>query len=299
MTREELIKKWLDNELNTQELKAFKALEDYDDLVKLSDNVRLFKAPEFNSELELESLLQKIETKNHTKNTWLKPLVGVAAAVTIFFAVFYINSLQLTNINTLASEKTKVLLPDNSNATLNALTSITYNKNKWTNDREVNLEGEAFFKVAKGSKFDVKTKDGVVSVLGTEFNVKQRDNIFEVICYEGLVAVSHNNKFIKLKPGDSYLVIDGKVIAREKDSQPTPQWLANVSYFKSMPFKEVISEFERQYNVTIMANNIDKTSLFTGSFNHNNLPLALKSITLPLNLNYSLENNSTIILTRE
>ena len=45
MKREDLIKKWLDNELNTQELKAFKVLEDYEFLVKLSNSTKHFKAP--------------------------------------------------------------------------------------------------------------------------------------------------------------------------------------------------------------------------------------------------------------
>ena len=36
MEREYLISKWLDNDLNDQELEAFKKLEDYNDLVKLS-----------------------------------------------------------------------------------------------------------------------------------------------------------------------------------------------------------------------------------------------------------------------
>ena len=39
MNREELISKWLNNDLNDQELEAFKNLEDYDDLVKLNTKV--------------------------------------------------------------------------------------------------------------------------------------------------------------------------------------------------------------------------------------------------------------------
>ena len=52
MKREDLIKKWLDNELNTQELEAFKMLEDYEALVKLSNSTKRFKAPEFNTSEE-------------------------------------------------------------------------------------------------------------------------------------------------------------------------------------------------------------------------------------------------------
>lgn len=299
MKREELIKKWLDNDLNPDELKAFESLEDHDDLVKLSDSLKRFEAPQYDTDSELTSVLQKIESSKSNNRSWVKPLVGIAAVLTVFFGVRYYNSTLSTEINTLASEKTAIELPDASNATLNALTSLKFNKNNWTNEREVYLEGEAFFQVAKGSRFDVITDDGVVSVLGTEFNVKQRDNIFEVVCYEGLVAVKHKSNTIKLKPGTSYSIVNGKLIAKEKETRQTPYWLENESHFQSIPYKEVLAEFQRQYGVSISSSSIDTTLLFTGNFRHDDMDLALKSITLPLNLKYSLENDSTIVLSSE
>ena len=47
MTREELIKKWLDNNLNAEELKAFEQLEDYENLVQMDNALKSFKSPEF------------------------------------------------------------------------------------------------------------------------------------------------------------------------------------------------------------------------------------------------------------
>lgn len=300
MNRELLIKKWLDNELDPQELKAFVALEDHGDLVKLSESVKHFKAPDYNAEQELQAVLSRLEPAKTAKSPgWVKPLIAIAAILTIFFGVTYYNTTLDTEINTLASEKTTIELPDASNATLNALSSIKFNNNRWTKNREVRLEGEAFFKVAKGSKFDVITDDGIVSVLGTQFNVKQRDNYFEVVCFEGLVGVSHGTNDVKLKPGDSYVVLDGKFIAKEKETVNAPAWLKNESHFQSMPYKEVLAEFERQYNITVSAESIDTNLLFTGIFSHEDMDLALKSITLPLNLTYRLQNDATIVLTRE
>ena len=69
-------------------------------------------------------------------------------------------------------------------------TTLKYASNKWDKKRRVRLEGEAFFKVAKGSTFTVDTKTGSVKVLGTQFNVKNRIGFFEVVCYEGLVGVT-------------------------------------------------------------------------------------------------------------
>jgi ferric-dicitrate binding protein FerR (iron transport regulator) len=298
MNREALILKWLNNDLNDQEFEAFKALEDYDDLVKLHTNLQHFKADNYDTSTELENVLSTIKSTSAPKNNWLKPLLRVAAVLAICFSVYYYTTTLNTTVTTQLAQKTTVELPDASTVSLNAKSLLAYNKNDWKKERNVDLQGEAFFKVAKGSSFNVKTTSGTVTVYGTQFNVKQRDNYFEVICYEGLVGVTYNTKETKLTPGDSFLVIDEKIIAKEKEHRSTPSWLNNESDFKSVPFKQVVAEFERQYNVEVTLMNVDATQLFTGSFTHDNLDVALKSIALPLQVTYSKQNN-TIILKRE
>ena len=298
MKRETLISKWLDNNLNDQELEAFKNLEDYDDLVKLNNNVRAFKADNYDTTKELENVLSKIKSKKAQSSHWIKPFMRVAAILALCFSLYYYTTTLDTTIKTEYAQKTTVELPDESTVSLNAKSLLVFNKKDWKKERSVELKGEAFFKVAKGSSFNVITKLGTVTVYGTQFNVKHWHNYFEVICYEGLVGVTHNSHETKLKPGDSFLIIDGKIIAKEKENRSTPSWLNNESTFKSLPYKMVIAEFERQYNVNITLINIDSTQLFTGSFAHNNLDVALKSITLPLHVTYSKTNN-TITLKRE
>ncbi|WP_298236836.1 FecR family protein [uncultured Algibacter sp.] len=303
MNRETLISKWLDNNLNNQELEAFKKLEDYDELVRLNNSLKAFKVENYNTQKELQGVLsvikntKAINAKKQTTN-WVKPFMRIAAILAISFSLYYYTTTLDTTISTEFAQKTTIELPDASSVLLNAKSTLAFNKKDWKQEREVELNGEAFFKVAKGSSFKVNTKSGTVTVYGTQFNVKQRDYYFEVICYEGLVGVTHNSHETKLKPGDSFLIIDGKIIAKEKENRSTPSWLNNESQFKSMPYKTVIAEFERQYNVDFTLLNIDSSQLFTGSFAHDNLELALKNITLPLQLSYSREHNS-IILKRE
>ena len=121
---------------------------------------------------------------------------------------------------------------------------------------------------------------------------------FEVICYEGKVGVTYQNQQKTLLAGDSFLMIDGKLIAKEKEKLATPSWLNNESQFTSMPYRIVLDEFERQYNVTFDPTNVDLSLLYTGGFSHNNMDLALKAITLPLHVTYSKTNN-TITLKRD
>jgi ferric-dicitrate binding protein FerR (iron transport regulator) len=299
MKREDLIKKWLDDELDSQELEAFKKLEDYEALVKLSNSTKRFKPPKFNTSEELNTVLETINTTQQYSRNWLKPMLRIAAILAISFSVYYYTTTLDTNITTLAAQKTTIELPDETSVSLNALSTLTYNKKSWASIRDVELNGEAYFKVAKGSKFNVITSVGIVTVLGTQFNIKQRDNLFEVICYEGSVGVTHKSNTIILNSGDSFLIIDGEFIAKEKETKLNPSWINNESYFKSTSFAHVLHEFERQYDVTINSQQIDLKQLFTGSFVHNNKELALKSITLPLNLNYSIENNKSIVLASE
>ncbi|WP_396603159.1 FecR family protein [Algibacter sp. R77976] len=292
MDREELISKWLDNNLNNQELQAFKNLEDYDDLIKLNTNLQAFKADNYDTSKQLENVLYTIKSKNQQPTHWFKPFIRVAAILAVCFSLYYFATTLDTKITTEFAQKTTIELPDASRVSLNTKSYLAFNKKDWKQEREVELHGEAFFKVAKGSSFKVKTTSGIVTVYGTQFNVKQRDNYFEVICYEGLVGVTYNDQETKLKPGNSFLIIDGKVIAKEKENRTMPSWLNNASTFRSLPYKTVLAEFERQYHVDITLIGIDSEQLFTGSFGHDNIDVALKSITLPLHATYSKTNNT-------
>lgn len=298
MNREILISKWLNNDLNDQELEAFKTLEDYDDLIKLNEGLQAFKVDDYNTSKELDTVLNTIKSSKKQSTHWFKPLMRVAAILVICFSLYYYTTTLNTTITTEFSQKTTIELPDASSVSLNAKSLLTFNKKDWKHNREVELNGEAFFKVAKGSSFKVKTKTGLVTVYGTQFNVKQWAHYFEVICYEGLVGVTYNSQETRLNPGDSFLIIDGKIIAKEKENRSEPSWLNNESTFKSSPYKAVIAEFERQYGVDITLMNIDSEQLFTGSFAHDNIDVAIKAITLPLRVTYSKTNN-TIILKRE
>jgi ferric-dicitrate binding protein FerR (iron transport regulator) len=298
MNSELLIKNWLDNDLNSEEQLAVEQLDDYKDLIKLNSALSDFRAPGISIENGYDALKPLLKSEVDKSNPWFKPLLKIAALLALGFSVYYYSATLDSEFNTNIAQQTTISLPDTSVVDLNANSTLTFNENHWSENREVNLNGEAFFKVAKGEKFVVITKDGIVTVLGTQFNVKQRQLYFEVTCYEGLVAVTHNNKTVNLSPGHTFRVIDGKLLANEKENAAQPSWLRGESSFKNVPLKYVISEFKNQYNLKIDIDNIDVSRQFTGSFTHKNLDLALQSITIPLNLNYS-KTKKSILLKRE
>lgn len=298
MTKEELIKKWLDNNLTSEEQKAFDALDESTDLIKLNNALSSIKAPEFSVNEEYIHLQSQLKVAKKKTTKWFYPVLRIAAVIALLLSAYYYTTTLDTEIQTKIAEQNNITLPDASEVNLNVNSFLAFNKNKWDDSRVVNLEGEAFFKVAKGKKFDVITKYGTVTVLGTEFNVTQRNNYFEVTCFEGLVAVTHNENRIELSPGNSFRWIDGKVIVNEKELATQPSWLRGESSYNKVSIKHILSELENYYDIEINAGDIDTSRLFTGSFTHKNLDLALKSVTIPLNLSYN-KTGATVVLKRE
>ena len=297
MDKEYLVQKWLRDELSEQEMEAFKQLEDYSQLTGIVENVKYFKASEFSTMDDFETFRTRLEINNVPvrKLNWLRPFLRIASVFVIGLALsyFFLSNKDI-EVQTLAGEKTTIELPDASTVVVNALSEISYSKNKWNIKREVKLQGEAFFKVAKGAKFDVVTSEGVVSVVGTQFNVKQRGSYFEVECFEGLVKVTSRNVSEQLKAGDRYRLSEGSTPSLGKTIYQNPQWTKNVSSFDRVPLSQVFAELERQYDVKVRMENVGANRLFTGGFVHDSLENALKSISEPFDLGFRIESGNSV-----
>ncbi|MFP2994678.1 FecR family protein [Spongiivirga sp. MCCC 1A20706] len=299
MKREDLIKKWLRNELDNEELIAFKQLEDYDEIVKISDTAKSFRAPLYVVTDELEAVTKRMANRPKKKSP-LRLISYAAAAIVIFTIGFYVATISKwdTKITTELAEKTNISLPDESEVILNAASSLSYDTKKWDKERLLILHGEAYFKVAKGKKFDVETDNGVISVLGTQFNVKSRQEVLEVTCFEGLVSVNSNNEILKLAAGNTVRFVNGEKMS-DITTKQIPDWPNNISSFKSVPLQEAFDEFTRQYKLTVDLKGVDASQIFTGQFTHTNKEMALKAITLPFGLEYQIKNNKVVISASE
>ena len=298
MDKEYLIKKWLNNELTDAEKEAFERLDDYELNINILDAAKYFKATNFSSSQDFESFKKQYESSTNPvrKLSWLNPLIRIAAVLVIGIGIyFYAFNNTLTTFETLANQKTIIELPDHSEVKLNALSQIEFYKDDWQRNRHVKLNGEAYFIVEKGSKFDVVTNDGLVTVLGTEFNVKQRHNYFEVMCFEGAVKVISNKIERTLYDGDTFQILNG-IFIKDKTTFVEPQWINEISSFNEVPFLVVIEEFERQYDVKVTLKNVNSTRKFTGGFKHNNIKEALISITKPMGLTYEVSSSNDVVI---
>lgn len=298
MEKDYLIKQWLNNSLTDDEKEVFIQSEDYSFYKDIVDNAEYFKASNQQKVVDFETFKENYQAKKSANKTinWYKPLLKIAAVLVVALGVYFTFLFNpLTEVQTLANQKTTVELPDASLVTLNALSDVSFSKSKWDKHREVNLNGEAYFDVEKGKTFDVLTADGVVTVVGTKFNVKQRDNYFEVQCYEGIVKVTSELKVETLLAGDTFRIIQNNVTSG-KITDIEPQWIKNSSSFDAVPLKEVFAELERQYAISINVSNINVNRLFTGGFEHKNLENALISITQPMDLTYDIITANKVVI---
>lgn len=295
--QENYLAKWLNNELSEEELAAFKKSAEYASYQRIVEASKNLEAPAFDVDQAWNTLRERTSQKPPKVITMrpFKQFLRVAAVVAVLLAgsYFYLNSLDETFSTDLA-ERTEVVLPDDSEIILNADSRVSFREKKWNEKRDVKLQGEAFFKVAKGKKFTVSTDNGTVTVLGTQFNVENRNGFFEVTCYEGLVSVSYQNTEKKLPAGTSFVAINGKIQSATGITTAQPSWMNNESSFRSIPLKYVLAEFERQYDIAVKTENIDTEQLFTGTFSNTDIKLALESISVPSQIRYKLGKDNVL-----
>jgi len=298
MDKNDLLQKWLNNELTASEQETFSRLEDYklnEDILKAASR---FKVSHFSNIDDFNAFKKRYEAykKPIHKLSRFYPVMRVACVLAILLCGYYFfNYNKDTVINTFANEKTEFVLPDNSEIVLNTLSRISYNASNWDDKREIKLDGEAFFKVAKGKQFDVLTSDGIISVVGTAFNVKQRENYFEVKCFEGIVNVTSDTINRQLTAGHVFQILNGNFVETTMTYE-TPHWTNNLSRFKAIPFNEVVAELERQFDVEITLKDNSAQRLFTGSFTHDNLENALISITQPMSLTFKMSTSKQVVI---
>jgi ferric-dicitrate binding protein FerR (iron transport regulator) len=217
--------------------------------------------------------------------------IGAAAAAIALLLVgswFFIRQNATTQLLTAKSEHLDIKLPDGSEVNLNAESKLSYSTNNFNKNRQLTLEGEAFFQVKKGKKFVIKTQLAEVKILGTSLNVYARENLCKVSCVTGRVMVSLGEKSVIILPGESAKVENNK-LSKYSDSsiKMIGNWRYGEFYFENASLSNVFKEMERQFNTTFVTPNIEG-KYFTGSFDSKNLENALDIVCIPMGLTYDI-----------
>lgn len=212
---------------------------------------------------------KRITTQKLSGRQWMQKTKYAAAAVAILLVGLSVSQLitgkknnqiqkQYTDIITPMGQKTMVILPDSSCVWLNSGSSLKYDGNFNIKDREVILEGEAYFEVKKNKSKRFRVKTGIlnVDVYGTAFNIKNHncDDFQEITVSEGRVGISDKTREIKQLTRGEQALLDKKT-NKIKYSQNIPEivyaWKNNELIFDNTPLEEAIKYLERWYGVNI------------------------------------------------
>lgn len=218
-----------------------------------------------------------------SKAIWIRSLAAVAAVLIIALLVSTLSPSQLNpkrvgNMQVFSvplGSRSKVVLADGSIVNLNSGSELQFPATFSSENRTINLTGEAFFNVKtdKQHPFTVKTKDFDVKVTGTKFNVcSYNDNSYVTATLaEGVIALKMNSssEVVKVDPGIKFQ-LDRRSNAHslaEADIESEIAWKDDQFIFKNIPFPELAKRLERWYDVKL--NYTDKSLQnfnFTGKF---------------------------------
>ncbi|MCZ8331743.1 MAG: FecR family protein [Flavobacterium sp.] len=291
------LSKWLNDEMTAEELSEFQADKDFAIFEKIKKYSSELETPAFDEQKMLSKIVTSAKKEVKIIPLFKNWMVRVAAILLIGMGLLFTfrNVASSTELADNGVQNT-FSLPDNSEVVLNSGSEIQYKKWNWDNNRSLNLEGEAFFKVAKGKKFEVNTPQGKVTVLGTQFNVKQRGNYFDVSCYEGKVKVNFGNNEFILTKGMSVAVRDGKTIPIPPKNTLKPEWLEQEMVFYQESLPSIVAEFERHFNIELELNTTGNGQLFTGTIPAKNSDTALQILCTTYHLKPTKVTKTKIIL---
>ncbi|MEJ2053086.1 MAG: FecR domain-containing protein [Calditrichaceae bacterium] len=241
-----------------------------------------------------------------------KPVYISAAILLILSSIIYIymnnpgNKIQAQTFTAANKQKVNVQLSDGSSIQLNSGSSVTVLEDPSEQSKEIKLEGEAYFKMAKQKNpCYILTDNARIEIVGTAFNVWSRNDETRVIVKEGLVRLSSNtsnNEFVLLSADEMSAVVANSQPA-EAESVNTEKylgWTSGKLVFEHAPLNEIIAEIERQYdvNIKITSENMKDLSI-TGTFENLDIKQVLSSVCLALDLEYKNLADNTFILSRK
>lgn len=246
---------------------------------------------------QLQQKIGNREKKGKTVSmrTWL--LSGVAAAAVV--AILFLGPLSDSGSVQLAASAVQEQgfdLPDGSLVYLNGGSNVQYESGGWNMDRVLNLDGEAYFDVIKGSTFSVNTQQGLVTVLGTTFNVLDRGEAFEVECFSGKVSVEIGSQEEILSPGQGVRIVNSALAVYDLNTS-NPDWKLGEFKFVDADAADVFEELEWQLGMDIIAPNLEGYK-FTGEFETKDSERALSTVCLALGLQHKINVDMSVTVSK-
>jgi len=283
-------------------------------------------SPEIDSDTLIETVFQQIEAyqdahqpkSGFSISRILKIYQKVAAFLLIpiigFGILYWVSQQnqsagQYTETIAPRGQKSQIVLTDGTKVWLNSDTKIKYPGNFSKNERDVYLDGEAFFEVSKNphQPFVVHTSGVDVKVLGTKFNVKAYadENQIETSLFEGKVNLLLNDPSStqqvekEVEPGQSFIYskADHQLAANKFPQDEINGWKKNQLIFKDDTFSNLVRKVERWYDVKVVYDEeqFNDRRLTVELYEGERLERLMDIISLALSVDYKYEKGEIIL----
>lgn len=214
----------------------------------------------------------KVE-KSRTTKIRIKPIINwgvrIAAAIiliigskSLFEEYQYDKNSQTQTITVPAGQRAQIVLADGTKVWLNSKSTLKYAANFGKNERNVQLNGEAYFEVTPNKKvpFFVNTETNQIKVVGTHFNVCAYDgtNEFETTLLEGIVdiyASGSDHPIARLQKNEFFSAHNGQYTKNILPSYEFLRWKEGLYCFDDTPFGILLKKLEKYYNITVTVKN--------------------------------------------
>ena len=191
-------------------------------------------------------------------------------------------------------------LPDGSIVNINSESKLRFPVRFSNHSREVYLEGEAFFQVAKDSTapFTVHAEGKDITVLGTKFNVSAYADDPEWITtlVEGKVMVIQQDRSDILRPSEQLTIHKetGIVGTRIVDTELYTSWIDGKFYFKGYRFEDIVKKLERWYDFKMIYEDEEiKDMTFRGTIDkHQPLEQLLRYLEETTNIHFKIQDKT-------
>lgn len=206
---------------------------------------------------------------------------------------------QFNTLSTAKGETYQLRLPDGSKIWLNAASSLTYSATLYEHGiRTINLQGEAYFEIAKDKAhpFVVKTEKQVVKVLGTHFNIMAYadESVIKTTLLEGTVEVNDSI----LKPGQQAQTYKTATNIIEVNPEDAIAWKNNLFVFRNENIQSIMKKISRWYDVDVEFRNkgiLDKN--FGGTFSKfENISDMLHTMEITGVIHFKIEGRRIIVM---
>ena len=196
-------------------------------------------------------------------------------------------------------QKSSVTLPDGTRIWLNSGSRVSYSSRFNSRNRTVDLEGEAYFSVARNERlpFVVHADGMAVTALGTKFNVKAYANEEEVVAtlVEGSIRTDAGDRSEVIAPGNQtcYNRSTGAVSVRQVGNMEHPMaWFNNKIVFSGETLDRIALTLERMYNIKVVfADDACRRYAYKGLVHNNSLHNVLYLISSTSPVDYRISGN--------